>query len=107
MTDWFRIHTTGLRVTIKAKPGCRKPLPPCLVPMAGGGFALQVAVSEAAIDGRANDAILRQLADWWGLPFSRLRILVGPASRLKVIEINGPPDRLATDMASWASGQGI
>ena len=106
-TPWFRPHGTGLRVTIKARPGCRKPLPPALAPQAGGGHALQVAVAEAAVDGKANAAILDRLAEWWGLPASRLRILVGGTGRLKVVEINGPPAVLMAEMEAWATRNGL
>lgn len=46
-----------------------------------------VAVKEPPIQGRANAAIIRALADYFGLAPSRVRIISGHTSRQKIIEI--------------------
>ena len=51
------------------------------------GTVLKVWVHEAAAAGAANTATLRIVADWLGVAPSRLQILTGRTSRLKVIGI--------------------
>lgn len=46
-----------------------------------------VAVKEPPVQGRANAAILKTLADYLDIAPSRLKIIAGHASRRKVIEI--------------------
>ena len=46
-----------------------------------------VAVKELPIKGKANQAIVKALADFMGIAPSRLKIISGAASRQKIIEI--------------------
>ncbi len=48
-----------------------------------------VRVGAPPLDGRANDAVLRVLADWLGVRASNLTIVRGERSRDKLIEIEG------------------
>lgn len=47
---------------------------------------LIVRVTAPAVDGRANVATLRLLAEYFGLAVSRLRIIRGDTSRRKIVE---------------------
>ncbi len=40
-----------------------------------------------AVDGKANEAVVQLLAKHFGVPKSRVRIVLGPTGRHKVIEI--------------------
>jgi hypothetical protein len=84
------------RGKVRAKPGASRA-------RVGGGYGpenrLIVAVSAPAVDGRANDAVLRALAAALGLRPSRLRLVGGERSRDKVVAISDPPEGLA---AQWA-----
>lgn len=51
------------------------------------GTHFEVAVKEPPIQGRANAAIIRALANFLALPPSRLRIAAGWTSRRKTIEV--------------------
>ncbi|MGI9197398.1 MAG: DUF167 domain-containing protein, partial [Candidatus Nanopelagicales bacterium] len=57
----------------------------------GGGYgdppALVVAVSEPAVDGRANEAVIRALATALGVPRSGIAIVSGHAARTKVLRV--------------------
>jgi len=53
------------------------------------GDLLRLSVTAPAERGRANEAVLRLLADALGLPRQRLRIVRGHTSRQKVIAIEG------------------
>jgi uncharacterized protein (TIGR00251 family) len=50
---------------------------------------LLVRVTAPPVDGAANDAIVRLLADAMGVPPRDVRILAGATGRLKVIEVVG------------------
>jgi uncharacterized protein YggU (UPF0235/DUF167 family) len=41
------------------------------------------------VDGKANDECVRFFAEFAGVPRSRVRIVTGLTSRLKVVEIEG------------------
>ena len=47
-----------------------------------------VSVKEPPIKGQANRAIVRALANYFGVPQSQVRIVSGFVSREKIIEIN-------------------
>jgi len=47
----------------------------------------KVSVKEAPEKGRANRAVLKALADYFGTSHSNIKIISGFASKLKVIEI--------------------
>ena len=46
-----------------------------------------VSVKEAPVDGKANEAVVEALADYFSLPRSHFLILIGKSSKQKVIEI--------------------
>jgi len=41
------------------------------------------------VDGKANDECVRFFAEWAGVPRSRVRIVMGLTSRMKVVEVEG------------------
>ena len=50
---------------------------------------LRVSVTAAPREGRANEALVDALAEHFGVPRSRVRILRGGGSRYKIVEIAG------------------
>lgn len=48
----------------------------------------KVSVKEPQEKGRANQAILKALADYFNTAQSNVRIISGSASKLKIVEIN-------------------
>ncbi|MBI2723874.1 MAG: DUF167 domain-containing protein [Chloroflexi bacterium] len=67
-----------------------------LTPRAGGDAlggwrdgVLHVRVAAPPADGRANDALLRLVAAATGVPPSRVTLVSGARSRVKLIEITG------------------
>jgi uncharacterized protein (TIGR00251 family) len=72
------------RITVKVHPRARR------TRLAGRvGTALKLELAAPPIDGRANQACVRFLAAWAGVPQSRVRIVLGLTSRTKVVEIEG------------------
>lgn len=56
-------------------------------PLESGG--LRVAVRAAPHKGQANKAVIEALAEYFRVPRSRVRILLGRTARRKVVEIEG------------------
>lgn len=70
-------------VVVKVKPGSRKG------PLVEVGLdgELTVYVREPAVDGKANDAVIRLLAAHLAVPRNRVELVSGAASRLKRFRI--------------------
>jgi len=72
------------RLTVKVHPRARRSA------LAGRiGDAWKLALAAPPVDGKANDECVRFLAELAGVPRSRVRIVMGLTSRLKVVEIEG------------------
>ena len=61
------------------------------------GPALQARVRAAPSDGEANEALVRLVAAWAGLPKGRISVTHGHKSRIKLIEIAGAPGSLEAE----------
>lgn len=66
-------------ITVRVKPGSSRG--PLVVSDADG--TLIVHVRERAVEGRATDAVIRVLAEHFGVPRSRMTLVGGAASRIK------------------------
>lgn len=73
-----------MRIFIKAKPGSKKEK---IEKVDENHFI--VAVKEPPVDGKANEAIVRVLSEYFKIPKSQVRIISGQKSRQKIIEIDG------------------
>jgi len=74
------------RLTVKVHPRAKRSA------LAGRlGDAWKLSLAAPPVDGKANDECVRFLADLAGVPRSRVRIVMGLTSRLKVVEIEGVP----------------
>ena len=71
------------RLEVLAKPGARAP------GIIRRGDAVVVAVRERAVEGRANDALVRAVADWLGLAPSRVTLIRGESARRKLLTVDG------------------
>jgi uncharacterized protein len=71
-------------VVVRVKPGSRKGP---LVEVGPNG-ELTIYVRERAVDGKANDAVTRLLADHLQLPRSRVELVSGTTSRLKRFRVS-------------------
>jgi uncharacterized protein YggU (UPF0235/DUF167 family) len=75
-----------MRIFVKAKPGAKVARVTRVDALDGSAHFL-VAVKEPAIDGRANRAIEKALAEYFKVPPSRVRITRGHSAKQKVVEI--------------------
>ncbi len=71
------------RYTVHAKPGSRKPG----VELAEDG-SLTVRVSARAVDGAANDAVVRAVAAHLGVRVSAVSIARGHSARTKLLDVD-------------------
>jgi uncharacterized protein (TIGR00251 family) len=72
------------RITVKVHPRAKRNR---VAGKLGGGYKLDLAAPP--VDGKANQACIRFLAELAGVAASRVRIVLGLTSRTKVIEIEG------------------
>lgn len=56
---------------------------------------LKVRVRAVPEDGKANSAVQKLVATWLGVPRSAVRVVTGSKTRLKGLEIDGPPELAA------------
>ena len=71
------------RFTVNVKPGSKKG--PLVEP--GPNGKLIIYVRERAVDGKANEAVIKLLAAHFDVAKSRVKITRGQASKTKIIEV--------------------
>ena len=71
-----------MRINVKAKPNSKEDK---VEKISDTEFI--VSVKEIPVQGRANRAIIRVLAEYFDIPLSRIRIISGHISRQKVVEV--------------------
>ena len=72
-----------MRITVRAKPNAKEERVEEIGPQ-----EFVIAVKEPPREGRANAAIARALAEHFGIPQSRVRLVSGFASRQKTFDIS-------------------
>jgi hypothetical protein len=101
LADVVSVLPDGLRLTVKAKPGISRKRLPRLVDIGDGKRALEVTVAAAAEDGKANQAILEQLAEHLDLKKNAVTIKAGATGRLKIVEITGDTAELQARLKAF------
>jgi uncharacterized protein (TIGR00251 family) len=70
-----------MKIRVKVKPNSRT------AEVTQEGDSLIVKVKEPPKEGKANEAVIKLLAEHFGVPQSQLRILSGFKSKNKVVEV--------------------
>lgn len=85
MSDWYRLAGDGaISLTLHIQPGAKK------TEFAGlHGDALKIRLVAPPVDGKANEALIRFIADTLGLAKSAVSLKSGQTSRRKVLEVRG------------------
>ena len=85
MSDWFRQAADGrFTLTLHIQPGAKK------TELAGlHGDALKIRLAAPPVDGKANEALVKFVAETLGLPKSAVNLKSGHTSRRKVLEVVG------------------
>ena len=91
MADWLRESGGRTTLTLHIQPGAKK------TEFAGlHGDALKIRLAAPPVDGKANEALIRFIADTLALPKSAVCLKSGQTSRRKVLEVTGAlPERVA------------
>jgi uncharacterized protein len=89
----------GLRVAIHLSPRARSDRLLGIVSTAEGGRTFKASVMARAQDGQANEALLQLLARAWQVARRDLSIVVGAASRNKIVRIAGEPHQLLAKLS--------
>ena len=85
---WLREEDGALVLTLHAQPGASR------TEVAGThGEALKVRLAAPAIEGRANAALVRFLADSFAVPQRQVTVVQGAAARRKVVRVVSPGRR--------------
>lgn len=92
MSDWYRVAGDGrITLTLHIQPGARK------TEFAGlHGDALKIRLAAPPVDGKANEALLKFIADKLGMAKTGVILKSGSTSRRKVLEVKGV-DRVAIE----------
>ena len=85
MSDWYRVAADGrITLTLHIQPGAKK------TEFAGlYGDALKIRLAAPPVDGKANEALVRFIAEALNLPKSAVNLKSGQTSRRKVLEVSG------------------
>ena len=85
MSDWCRTTGDGrLTLTLHIQPGAKK------TNVAGlHGDALKIRLAAPPVDGKANEALIKFVAERFRLPKNKVTLKSGHTSRRKVLEIIG------------------
>lgn len=84
MSDWYRRDGESLSLTLHVQPGAKR------TEIAGlHGEALKIRLAAPPIEGRANEALLRFIADTFDVPLRQVELKQGGQSRHKVVMVTG------------------
>lgn len=84
MADWYRRTGETLTLTLHVQPGAKR------TELAGlHGDALKIRLAAPPVEGRANEALLKFIAERFGVPLRQVELKQGGQSRHKVVAITG------------------
>ena len=84
MAEWFRRDGSDLLLVLHIQPGAKRS------EVAGlHGEALKIRLAAPPIEGRANDALRRFIADRFGVPLRNVELEKGAQSRHKTLRVSG------------------
>lgn len=85
----FLIDSDGLKLFVRVTPRAKRSAVEGIVPTDGGRHAVAIRLAAPPVEGAANKALIRYLADRLDIPASRIAIVGGERSRLKTVRIAG------------------
>ena len=84
MSEWYRRNGDVLTLTLHIQPGAKR------TEVAGlHGEAVKIRLAAPPIEGRANEALLKFIAAFFGVPLRQVELKQGGQSRHKVVAITG------------------
>ena len=84
MSEWYRRNGEVVTLALHVQPGAKR------TDVAGlHGEALKIRLAAPPIEGRANEALLRFIAESFGVTLRQVELKQGGQSRHKVVAITG------------------
>ncbi len=85
MSAWYRLTGDGcISLTLHIQPGAKR------TEFAGlHGDALKIRLAAPPVDGKANEALIKFIAETLGLARSAVNLKSGQTSRRKVLQVQG------------------
>jgi len=84
MAGWYRRSGEVITLTLHVQPGAKRS------GIAGlHGEALKLRLAAPPVEGRANEALLKFIAELFGVPLRQVELRLGGQSRHKVVAISG------------------
>ena len=84
MSAWYRRNGDVLTLTLHIQPGAKR------TEVAGlHGEALKIRLAAPPIEGRANEALLKFIAESFAVPLRQVELKQGGQSRHKVLAVTG------------------
>lgn len=99
-SGWLSGHAAGVRVALKVTPRAARNAVEGVTRDARGEARLAVRVTAAPDGGKANAAVIKLLAKRWGLAPRDLSLVSGATARSKVLQVDGPPERLLAELSA-------
>lgn len=84
MAAWYRRDSDSITLTLHIQPGAKRSEVTGL-----HGDALKIRLAAPPIDGRANEALLRFIAERFDVPLRQVSLLRGEQSRHKMVRVTG------------------
>lgn len=84
MAAWYRRSGEIVTLTLHVQPGAKRS------EIAGlHGEALKIRLAAPPVEGRANEALLKFIAELFGVPLRQVELRQGGQSRHKVVAVTG------------------
>lgn len=84
MAEWYRRHGETLTLTLHVQPGAKRS------EIAGlHGAALKIRLAAPPVEGRANEALQKFIAELFAVPLRQVELKQGAQSRHKVVAVSG------------------
>ncbi|WP_022653856.1 DUF167 domain-containing protein [Aquaspirillum serpens] len=96
---FFTETEQGIRLTLHIQPGAKQTRIVGLY-----GEALKISLAAPPVDGKANQALLRFLAEELAIPMRSLCLSSGETSRRKVVIIQQPSATVLATISRWEQG---
>lgn len=82
--SWYRREGESIVLMLHVQPGAKR------TEVSGlHGEALKIRLAAPPVEGRANEALLRFIADAFGVPLREVELLRGGQSRHKMVKVTG------------------
>jgi len=84
MAAWYRRNGETITLTLHVQPGAKR----CEI-SGLHGEALKVRLAAPPVEGRANEALQKFIAELFAVPQRQVELIQGAQSRLKVVAVSG------------------